>query len=887
MNDPDLSELKLAGYVRMTARGFALPCFAADPRSNTWYTATCSVDADHAGQITGFDVFQSDDLIRLPEELQRTVRIGAEWTDVFLWKDAVLVGTPVDIWNALQSERDEMLSAVPLTGLDLALSIPGQNVAALIGSALEFMRGCFGTEHAESWKSGILARQQMLIALRRLARETGLSAEIQAAIGGLEIAPAADNQFDVHIPQRVADAFATQNRTAELNSRIRETTDRLGIVLSDPEEPLAEELLTPPPNETEPDVEDSYVTESAEAVRILIVVSEGKRARDIARHISYPDWAPDWLTGRRIVLEIESKWPEALEPSRKFIGDWRDDDEFSGEYDVIVLLADDEIANARGALAALLNSERGRVRLVAPALPEDTPSSILTGERPGGADFDALIDTSLARSPFWISNSRRALDRRIADVLVAAALLCSGDSEVRKQFKYTSRGPGVVLTFGFSRGGKSAPLSLSSESSSVEKGSAWKTRFMARDRGSKTEQLIEGVAQIRARQAHFEDFAWAVLRNAVSEEITSRPWSKITLPARLWRELTRPDLTLGFELAGRKRPRAVAICAEAPTLDAVRIAGSEGWAILRYTDEESLRELVNTRSAVRWPFLPRQLRLPGIQRRAENKGLATRGVDPRDIIRFTRDDWRTWKSRLPRSLGLEIRQYRTSLSRPDPDTDETLELVLPRRAVQQAVEAGKENAETFLEYIDRRDRRAQRDLKAGKRLADLRVAWSRPPDGISRYILSDGIIPCEFAELEPEEVPAQRFFIIDGDVGVPALLGSRVFAVWAKLTLRRSTSWMSRFSISQTFETFPIVSPFVVERRGDGSVHLAIEPRNRLLHNLSRKLQVMYRRQSNQSAQQLQAEIDKAILSRLDLKENASDLQILERLLQESGIPLH
>jgi hypothetical protein len=64
MSDPVSSELFLAGYVQLTRRGFALPCFAANPRPNTWYTATCSVDGDHTGQITGFEVFESDDILR-------------------------------------------------------------------------------------------------------------------------------------------------------------------------------------------------------------------------------------------------------------------------------------------------------------------------------------------------------------------------------------------------------------------------------------------------------------------------------------------------------------------------------------------------------------------------------------------------------------------------------------------------------------------------------------------------------------------------------------------------------------------------------------------------------------------------------------------------------
>lgn len=61
------STLFLAGYVRLAGHGFALPCFAISPRPNTWYTAVCSIDGDHAGAISGFELFESDDIQILPD----------------------------------------------------------------------------------------------------------------------------------------------------------------------------------------------------------------------------------------------------------------------------------------------------------------------------------------------------------------------------------------------------------------------------------------------------------------------------------------------------------------------------------------------------------------------------------------------------------------------------------------------------------------------------------------------------------------------------------------------------------------------------------------------------------------------------------------------------
>jgi hypothetical protein len=133
--------------------------------------------------------------------------------------------------------------------------------------------------------------------------------------------------------------------------------------------------------------------------------------------------------------------------------------------------------------------------------------------------------------------------------------------------------------------------------------------------------------------------------------------------------------------------------------------------------------------------------------------------------------------------------------------------------------------------------------------------------------------------LEPEEVPAQRFFIIDGDGGVPAFLGSRIFGAWAKITLTRSMSWMPRFSVSRTFETLPIPPPFIITRAGDGPARLTLAE-NRRLRPLAEELRRLYRRRSMDSAKELQAEIDRAILSELKLSEDAPDLAIVELLLR-------
>lgn len=881
MVDRGPAELILAGYVAMTRRGFALPCFAGSPRPNAWYTATCSVDADHMGKITGFEVFESSDIVHLSSEAHRPVRIGSAWTDVFIWKEQAFVGTPQEIWNALDEERDQMLSAVPITGLDLALSVPDQNVAPLLDSALDFMRSRFGDEKALAWQYGTLARQQVLIELRRLALEAGLGQTALSALSGLEVLPRGSNELAVQIPADVTRLFEKADRVADLHGRTRQIVERLGLFLAD--EPLksAVETFLPPESSVE-----TIAREGDCDIRILIAVTGGRRAFDIARHITSPEWRPADVGQGQITVDIEEV---DLNRPRKSVKGRLGRPAFVEQpdrgYNVVVLLADDEalmsggISSLHEALLARFDSEWSGVSLIAPALPEDVPSRALTDQTLlgefGAFGFNAVIDTSVARSPFWTGNPRRAFDRRIADVIAGSAVLCGTDGPLRRRLKEYPGAPELLLTFAL-ESKHWGELGLASEVTWAHHGhsGAWSARFTAKTIQRDAGTTVDGIVQLRDCRTQFDNFANAVLDDALP--VGSADFiSQIDVPSKIKQDLAFPDLAAGFKRASEAF-EGIAICAEAPSFAALKAAGRQGWAIIRYTDRESIREILMGDSNVRLPFMPRQLRLPPLSRRPENKGLATRGIDPRDVVRLTVADWETWETRMSSSLRTEMRHYRASLSRSR--AAEGREYVLPRRAVQQASESGDREARSLLRHVDRRDGRDGSYLLTGKRPADLRVAWSKPARGVSRYILSDGVVPCEFAELESDEVPAQRFFIIDGDGAVPALLGSRIFAAWAKITLTRSMSWMPRFSVTRTFETLLMPPPFIVTRTGDGPTRLTLAD-DRRLRPLAEDLRKLYRRRSMPPTKELHAEIDRAILRELKLPEDAPDLAIIELLL--------
>ena len=120
--------------------------------------------------------------------------------------------------------------------------------------------------------------------------------------------------------------------------------------------------------------------------------------------------------------------------------------------------------------------------------------------------------------------------------------------------------------------------------------------------------------------------------------------------------------------------------------------------------------------------------------------------------------------------------------------------------------------------------------------ADRSHCWTPPREGFRRYALIDGAIPVIVVELSSNEVPVEGLFIVDGDEAVPALFRSRVFRVWAGATLPTTSSWMARFSITNTFGGFPIVNPFRIVGQGAGLAALVADGAQRRFRTLSEEV---------------------------------------------------
>jgi hypothetical protein len=267
--------------------------------------------------------------------------------------------------------------------------------------------------------------------------------------------------------------------------------------------------------------------------------------------------------------------------------------------------------------------------------------------------------------------------------------------------------------------------------------------------------------------------------------------------------------------------------------------------------------------------------------------LATRGVDARDVLRLPEEQW---KEILGRNFGSELGgQARKYLPAIDP-RGAGAEMVLPVPAVWNALNDGDTLAQGLLQWFPRI---AERHDISGKRTGDLVTAWSRPAPGAQRWVIEDGKIPVELTSLEPDEVPAQRLFFIDGDGAVPTFLLSRLFSVWARALLPSSTSWASRFQVSKTFDAFPFPWSFLISPSENGSpphLHFAEAAGPRELarivgDNPGGLANLIGKGEPDEYALRrdpLMREIDALLLDDIKLPPHASDLDILENLIERN-----
>lgn len=904
MTNDVVEDLLLAGYVPLRSQGFALPCYASSPHSNAWYCAVCSTDGDHSGRITSFEPFEAEGIIRLEAGSSRSVSVGDVWHDVLLWKEQVYVGTVAIIVAQLGELTAELAAGAPLTLLDLAMATDDLDTVALAKNAYAHVQSQWGADKADHWQSDVFMRHQLIIEARRLAGTAGVS-DAAAVIRELQIVRKEDSLI-VKIPGRLSEIFRKHGILQEFFERASKLSERTGFALIpiSAQHDYARSLETDVPQTPAGTPEPHHKPLFDERAAHVLVIASGNRARQLLRYIRTPDWRPDW-DGETRLGESEAAGSLTLpdemvhRPALDVIDDSMGLPELD-QYDVVIWLADEEaFAGERGSMIIAQverNPARGSAPLciLAPTLPAQMPAALLA-DASRLADlslFNTILDTSTARSPFWAGNPRRSIDRRIADLVSAVAQLLDAGSPLHAWLT-TDRPRYEPLLLSVASGIRadrsravlasevsSAGLSLEHSKERDLERFFWGEIPMGRERT----QRLQGQAIVRRHDLDFRSFAEAaVQRGAIGKRLTPDPRIVGEVPTSIAERLRFPQLSAAFRSEGERSDAICVVTAEAPSPEALRAAARTGWSIMRFSDEEGLRSIGASRRK-RMPPLPSDILMPELNRLGRNRGLAVRGIDPRDVIRMPAPIYDHWSRQFRSSeLVAAVRWYRNSINRFHELGISPGVAAIPASLFLQAERQGDEAAH-YLRHVDQVETPTAGAL--AKRTADLRASWTEPAHGASRIMLEDGKLPVRVGPVAREEVAAQKFFSIDGDVTAVLLFSSRLFFVWARATLTRSPSWSSRFSIKRTFETFPLPEQFLVSSDGDGGrSSLRAPPSSRELKSLIERFdeyQLSFGdgRDRKESVSDYVRETEEVLLRMIGLTSGATDLDLLERLIE-------
>ena len=241
--------------------------------------------------------------------------------------------------------------------------------------------------------------------------------------------------------------------------------------------------------------------------------------------------------------------------------------------------------------------------ILAPSLPSSGPSRVLarTSDTYELPPFLTILDTATARSPFWGGNPKRSIDRRVADLVMAAAVLTVPDSPLRAFLSVDRpRYEPLLLSIASGSGrGQDAGAALASEVSSAGLDGFARPlksaeRFIWIERPLDGRRVREqlGRASVHRHRPGFRPFAQAIVSNnrrLVGMEVDGRLTGEV--PPRIESALSFPELSAAFRLGkSRSLLRGCIVTAEAPDLKSLRAAVDEEWQICRYSDEDALRD---------------------------------------------------------------------------------------------------------------------------------------------------------------------------------------------------------------------------------------------------------------------------------------------------------
>lgn len=895
--------MRLSGYVQLTAHGFALPAYAAGPSANAWYCAIPAIEGDHATTIEGFALLEDEEIVPLPEN-DFIVGLGDPWQDVFLWAGRVFTGTPRQIFDAIGIYRDELLASAPLSYLDLAVAAESPASADVAASALTFLEVRLGGATGAASFRDLVLRPGVLIELRRQFQKIG-ARRLPDHLRDFSVREYEPGQFEVQMVPGSTASVGGYPAAAELTASIARFGDIIGLPIrttgldgTDPAIAISDGPAPAAPPRDEP----ARRAPALSSLPNILVIAADRRAAQIAGYLEPPleiarGAESIWRSGAYRIERVREAGASVADDALIQVCGGLDPATPLDAFAAVVWLAGNEAIRRERSeeiLAGIRSMNTDTPFLIALAPPADGPSTLLADDpehRRLLLRCNAIIDTTIARSPFWSGQPRRSVDRRIADIVATVSIVAAVDGSLSTALREL-RGSKQPRALSFIGGTGKFNVRLATASEFNAAGAANEARgfhsdtrlgFELWDRSSKRPH--KAFLELQPIYQDFALFAEAAVIEALGPGV---PWpgpltAKRQVPASIRRNLDNPELAVAIGGPGSDYGLIV-VTAETPSLASLREAEIVGGTVVRYTDVETIRALMD-RDRIR--KLPSEIHLPALYRYPRNRRLATRGVDTRDVLRMSDGLWDTILSHDAKSeLGRQVRRYLAAID----NRGEDREVALPVPAIWNAFNAGDELAR---DLVERFPRLKDEQVLSGKRTADLMAAWSHPAPRVQRWAVEDGRIPVELKQLENGEVPAQRLFFIDGDTAVPVFLLSRLFAVWARSLLPSSTSWASRFQVSKTFDAFPFPRAFAVRPAqngnpphlrlsGDGAIYPKLAALAREAHQLTEAARKYGDNEQLLRSHPTMRQIDALLLQDIELSPDASDLDILENLIERN-----
>lgn len=605
----------------------------------------------------------------------------------------------------------------------------------------------------------------------------------------------------------------------------------------------------------------------------ILIVHRGRNADLVMRLVTSPDWSPyedrayvtDRFGGPR--FSFAHQYVSRIHVRHDLPVEGLD------AYKVVVFLVDDDpelVSSLLGQAYGPFSQVVSHRVLIAPVLPPDRPPELLADRLQPLAPLNAfMLDTSLIRSPFWPRSRRLNRSRDQADyILGAAMLLASGVDQGLRRLEDSE--PVPVLAWGRNaHWGEGGLVSECFPDRFLNAGAHGESRFAfnayEKSFSAPPQRCYGAITFGRADYTRFADLAAAAFRMALGPE-TLPPLREVLRPeTREWMDwMVAPALSVVLDERDQiaAASKQAIITAETPKLELVVAAADKDISVARYTDTDALKALT---LSTRRPSLPQEVALPTLQRLVAPGSWASRGLDtPRQGRRIPVDVFMNLGGPDRTPFARQVRLLREGI-----DPLEPIYAVAPNLDTVEYANVGDPLAQAFIE------------LEMGTARPDSKVpqrAWCPPPTGFTRFVLQATLRSVGVARLQDDEVPSRSLLYLDGDMSTPILLTSRAFAIWVRAA---GLPVYDRFRVTpRLLETFPL--PAMMERVEIGPNHLGLVMKYRSDHIVSEGDGKMI--WHGPSLRLIDSDVgrtswDTFVLSGYDLADDASDIQILERLV--------